>query len=354
MARPCVYLRHMANVALYRKYRPARFEDVRGQEQVTGVLSRALAAGSPSHAYLFAGSRGTGKTSVARIVARAIGTSGRDLYEIDAASNRGIDDVRMLREEVHTLPFESPYKVYIVDECHSLTKEAFNALLKTLEEPPPHVVFILATTEIGKLPETVISRCEVHTFKKPTQQLLSDMALSVAAQEGYALDPAAAGLVALLGDGSYRDMYGALQKLLGAASDRQVSAADAERILSVPSAALVGEVLAALAERDSARGLAAVGSAAESGADIELFLKLLIERVRAVLLLRYARDLTPALREAFSAEDFARIAAYAEDRGACINSAVLTELLAAYEATRHAYLPHLPLELALIKLLEQN
>ena len=147
----------MSSIALYRKYRPTSFKDVVGQPQVRRALEGALASGSMAHAYLFAGSRGTGKTSVARIFARAAGVGDSDLYEIDAASNRGIDDIRALREQVHTLPFGSPYKCYIIDECHSLTKDAYNALLKTLEEPPPHALFILATTELEKVPETTAS-----------------------------------------------------------------------------------------------------------------------------------------------------------------------------------------------------
>ena len=136
----------MTQVALYRKYRPQAFDQVVGQDQVVKTLHGAIAKGNISHAYLFAGTRGTGKTSIARIFAKEIGTHENDLYELDAASNRGIDEMRSLREAVNTLPFSSRYKVYIIDECHMLTKEAFNALLKTLEEPPSHVVFILATT----------------------------------------------------------------------------------------------------------------------------------------------------------------------------------------------------------------
>ncbi|HXK39597.1 MAG TPA: AAA family ATPase, partial [Candidatus Paceibacterota bacterium] len=150
--------------ALYRKYRPQSFDAVRGQDHIVAVLSSALEKGQVGHAYLFSGTRGTGKTSVARIFAKALGIGEQDTYELDAASNRGIDDVRALRDAVHVMPFGSPYKIYIIDEVHMLTKEAFNALLKTLEEPPAHVIFILATTEFEKLPETIVSRCEVHTF----------------------------------------------------------------------------------------------------------------------------------------------------------------------------------------------
>ena len=131
---------------LYRKYRPERFEDVLGQDHIVEVLRESIKNSSIAHAYLFSGGRGTGKTTLARIVAKEVGCTENDLYEIDAASNRGIDDIRELRDAVSTLPFESPYKVYIIDEVHMLTKEAFNALLKTLEEPPAHALFILATT----------------------------------------------------------------------------------------------------------------------------------------------------------------------------------------------------------------
>src|SRR3990167_9050549 len=156
---------------LYRAYRTQSFKEVRGQSQVVDVLAKAIKNNKPAHAYLFAGGRGTGKTSVARILARELGVSDKDLYEIDAASNTGVENIRELREGVNTVPFESPYKFYIIDEAHMLSKAAFNAFLKTLEEPPPHAIFVLATTEREKIPDTIQSRCETYAFKQPTREV---------------------------------------------------------------------------------------------------------------------------------------------------------------------------------------
>ena len=151
----------MHDLALYRKYRPKTFGEVLGQDHIVKVLESSVETNKVSHAYLFVGSRGTGKTSVARIFAKEIGVSENDLYEIDAASNRGIEDIRALRDGARVLPFDSKYKVYIIDEVHMLSKDAWGALLKTLEEPPKHVIFILATTEVHKVPSTIVSRCQI-------------------------------------------------------------------------------------------------------------------------------------------------------------------------------------------------
>src|SRR3989344_7095124 len=230
-------------MALYRKYRPQSFKEVLGQDHVVKVLEGALKQGNIAHAYLFAGSRGTGKTSVARILAKEAGCTDKDLYEIDAASNRGIDDIRELREGVNVLPFESRYKVYVIDEVHMLTKEAFNALLKTLEEPPPHVLFMLATTEIDKLPETIISRCKVFQFKKPGLDELRQVITTASKKEGRQLEPLATDLIALLGDGSYRDALGVLQKTFGVTADKKNLPALVWTILRAPPPHLTSPVI---------------------------------------------------------------------------------------------------------------
>ncbi|MDO8510007.1 MAG: DNA polymerase III subunit gamma/tau [bacterium] len=340
----------MLDIALYRKYRPQNFKQVLGQAHVTDVLAESVRQGSIAHAYLFAGSRGTGKTSVARILAKEIGTSDNDLFEIDAASNRGIDDVRALREAVNTMPFESKRKVYIIDEAHMLTKEAFNALLKTLEEPPKHVVFILATTELEKLPETIISRCQVFSFKKPSHRLLREMIQATAKAEGFTLEPAVADLIALLGDGSFRDAQGILQKVIGSSMNKKIELAEVERVTGAPSRTLVDEYVIALAENDFARGVKALRQASEKNTDFSVYAKLMLERVRAILLLKYAPAMEASIKEEVSDEEFILLAKLAHQSENKINSQTLLELLDASTRLRFSAIPELPLELALAKL----
>ncbi len=346
----------MSDTALYRKYRPADFSEVIGQDSVVKVLESSIAQGKIAHAYLFAGSRGTGKTSLARILARAIGTSPNDLYEIDAASNRGIDDIRLLRESVSTLPFESKFKVYIIDEVHMLTKEAFNALLKTLEEPPAHAVFILATTETDKLPETVVSRCQVFSFCKPSQQVLKDVVLKTAKKEGSELDPAAAELVAILGDGSFRDTLGTLQKVLGAAKGKKIALADVEEITAAPRHSLVSEIVSGIAARNLDLALGAVREAAKGAVDMRVFWKLILERLRFVLLLRVSKDkeIHSYIESNVSGEDWKALKELAAAENSGVTSGALLALLEAYELVGKAFIPELPLELALVKLLSEQ
>lgn len=338
-------------IALYRKYRPKTFLEVAGQEHIVSTLEKSLKNGKVFHAYLFSGSRGTGKTSIARIFAREAGCSDLDLYEIDAASNRGVDEIRAIREAVHTLPYESEYKVYIFDEAHMLTKEAWNALLKTLEEPPKHAIFILATTELEKVPETVVSRCQVFAFRRPSQKILHDLVLKLAKKEGYELEPSSADLIALLGDGSFRDTTGILQKVFSAASGKKISPEEVEKIAGAPRAASFEKLLHALEAGDAGACLTLIEETAQSGADMNVFSKLLIERVRAILLLRFAKDLEKEIRENHSGHDFQFLSSIAHKPTSKVNSAFLHELLLAYEASNRGMSPESSLELAILKIL---
>jgi len=335
---------------LYRKYRSKNFKEVLGQEPIVKALEGALSLGRISHAYLFAGSRGIGKTSVARILAREIGASQNDTYEIDAASHTGVDDIRELNDAVRTFPFESKYKVYIIDEVHMLSKSAFNALLKTLEEPPAHVVFILATTEIEKLPETVVSRCQVFQFKKPSQEILREMVLRIAKKEGFTLEPSSADLIALLGDGSFRDTQGILQKVITSSADKKISVKEVEAMTGAPQGTLVNAFIEAIDQKKPADGMKAVAKVVEQNGDMKVFLKLTLRKLRFVLLLRYAVDMEKGIKEELSPDDFALLKKIAEHKEGAVNSAALLELLTAYDNLSFYVIPELPLELALIKL----
>jgi len=350
----------MAHQSLYRTHRPATFADVVGQEQVTKPLEEAAKTKKIGHAYLFAGTRGLGKTSVARIFASEIGCTGNDLYEIDAASNNSVEDIRALIEGVYTLPFESPYKVYILDEVHMLSKSAWNAFLKTLEEPPSHAVFILATTELEKVPETVQSRCQVFEFKKPTRAVLARMVANVANKEGYTLAPDAAELIAMLGDGSYRDALSVLQKVFAASADlpaqagKKLTRAEVETATGAPRQEQVHALIHALAEGERSKALVAIENAAQSSADMKLFLELVLEALRATLLIRYAPELRASLQSELGADEFSALEKFAKPNVGLPKSHITHQTLLAFlnaaDRIRYAPIPALPLELAVLEL----
>lgn len=339
------------SLALYRKYRPQSFDEIQGDTQVVEVLKSAIKNGKLAHAYLFAGSRGTGKTTMARLFARALGTSDKDIYEIDAASNRQVEDARGLREGVATLPFDSKYKFYILDEVHMLTKEAFNTLLKTLEEPPEHAMFVLATTEQDRVPDTIQSRCQIFQFKKPGHEALKSLALDVAKKEGAKLEPAGAELIALMAEGSFRDALGILQKVLTVSADATLTEEEVARVVGAPSSATVNAFLQALAHKELGKAIEGFHRALSSGAEAKVFALLAIAKVRGVLLLRFAPELKKDLGEQFGGDDLAFLAGLSGKEGAAVNAGLLAELLTALIEMNRAPLPQIPLELALYRAL---
>jgi DNA polymerase-3 subunit gamma/tau len=344
----------MSELSLYRKYRPQEFDEVLGQEHIVRALKSAIKEEKISHAYLFSGGRGTGKTSVARIFAKAIGTSNNDLYEMDAASNRGIDEVRALKEAVLTLPFESKYKVYIVDETHMMTKEAFNALLKTLEEPPSHVIFILATTEPDRLPETILSRCQHFMFKKPNHAILRQMVEKVAKKEGFEIEKEALDLVVVLGDGSFRDAHGVLQKAISLAKKNKITEEDVVSISGAPKKSLVQDFILALGALEVSKALSIINDVEEGNFDFKVFLNLVIEKVRQIMLLRFSPQLVETKKQEFSDEDFKFIQNLSGKGGENITSKTLSRLLVAQGESARSDMPAIPLEIAVIETGEQN
>ena len=340
----------MKDQVLYRKYRPEDWKEVVGQEHVVEVLTNSIENNSFAHAYLFTGSRGTGKTSVARIFAKALGTNPEDIIEIDAASNRGIDDIRALREAVRAFPFSSAFKVYIIDEVHMLTKESFNALLKTLEEPPAHVIFILATTELDKVPETILSRCQTFSFRKPTEKILTKLVEDIAKREKVMLDKKAAALIAFLGDGSFRDTYGLLQKSISASVDRSINRELVERVTGAPSLKVIYGLYDALIAKNIEKAYKELARAAEHHTDMMLLAQLLLNTMRMSLMYRYA----PSMREQIEAdhnEQYVEIIKRGAVEGAeAITSLSVLSLLTAVERIAYAAVPVLPLELAFLEM----
>ena len=369
-------------LALYRKYRPQRFADIVGQEHVVGVLQRALSEHRVSHAYLFSGPRGTGKTTIARLLARAANCANivnrseetadvklrirsaaslpcnacdsckelqsgmtLDLMEIDAASSRGIDEMRALREGVQIMPLRAAYRTYVIDEVHMLTKEAFNALLKTLEEPPGHVMFILATTELEKVPDTIISRCQHFRFLPLSETQIRGALKDVLAKEQRKADNEALGLLAFFAAGSLRDGYVLLEQTLYAGSGT-MTGADVRRLFGAPPAFRAQEALKGLVKGESESALSAIHTAGEEGTDPRLFLNILLRDSRTLL----RAKLAPSIKEKLYAEHSESERAFLEALGA--DSAperiqtVLVTLLDAYDAQQALHHPALALELA--------
>ena len=355
------------SISLYRRHRPQSFSEVVGQQHVVRTLSNAIERDRVHHAYLFVGSRGTGKTSMAKILARSLncvngptlepcgecesctmiaaGTS-LDVIEMDAASNRSVDDVRDLRERVGYAPAEGSWKVYILDEAHMLTKEAWNAFLKTLEEPPPNTVFVLATTEPQKVMATIVDRCQRFDFQRPSLDQIAEVIRRVADAEGIEVEEGAVALTARSASGSFRDALGTLDQLVAFGGDR-VATDDVVVVLGAADAELLFAATDALAAGDSAAALGVVDRLSKSGRDPGHFARDLIAHLRQLLVART----TGAVPESFTVT-VAQPDRLAEQAGAVGDAKLMSAidaLSAAVAGMREGDDPRLSLEVALLK-----
>ncbi|MBN1680902.1 MAG: DNA polymerase III subunit gamma/tau [Anaerolineae bacterium] len=351
--------------ALYLKWRPQAFEEVIGQEHITRTLRNALRQGRIRHAYLFSGPRGTGKTSTARLLAKAVNCThtdpdhrpcntcdhclavneGRflDLIEIDAASHTGVDDVRDLRDKIAFTPSEGQFKVYIIDEVHRFSGAAFDALLKTLEEPPEHAIFVLATTEFAKVPATIKSRCLIFEFRRVALAEVVDLLALIAADENVTIDAPALELIARQGTGSVRDSISLLDQLI-ADPDEHISLEQAERILGTASGQHVIELTDALIKANAAWGLDVINTTIDSGADPRQLGRQMIEHLRMILLAKMGGD------DLIDATEQRRVIIH--EQASALGRQTLMNAIRAFNGAvqewRGGWQPQLPLELAFL------
>lgn len=359
----------MSSKTLYRKYRPKNLSEVIGQKHIIQTLSNAIKNNRLGHAYIFTGPRGTGKTSVARILAKTINcenlkdsvtcekcpacqsiAAGRslDIIEIDAASNTGVDNIRELRETVALPPSALKYKVYIIDEAHMLSAGAFNALLKTLEEPPKHVVFILATTEIHKVPETILSRCQRFDFARfPIQNIIEKLTF-IAQSEKIKIDQESLEMIAIAAEGGMRDAESLLEQVI-ALEDKNITAREVEEILGTTDRSFAYQLAELIIAEDSRGAIEKVNFLLNEGYDLKVFNKSFINYLRQLMLVKINPELKSAFAYEMTKEDLAKIIEQAKKISLEKILAALHLFSDAQEKISASILPQLPLEIAVIK-----
>ncbi len=366
----------MTNLAIYRKYRPGSFEDLLGQEAIVHILKEAARQDKLAHAYLFAGPRGTGKTTTARLIAKIANCEKRnkdekfktkgepcnecatcqaidlgqslDVIEIDAASNRGIDEIRNLKESVRVSPSSGRYKIFIVDEAHMLTKDAWNALLKTLEEPPAYVIIILATTEIEKVPLTISSRTQKFHFKRATQDQIIRKLKKIVSEEKIQIDREAMDLVASSAEGSFRDAESLLDQLISFGGDKNITLAEVENMIGKVGFDKLSDFAETVLKGETDRALKALSEIEDGGFNLVQFAKDLIQYIRRVAVLKTSPEMESAFKDELMEEHLKKMISHTKIFQTK-HLELLKALINAYGQMRYSQFPIIPLEVALIE-----
>jgi len=343
----------MRNLVLYRKYRPQSWDEVIGQEHVVRTLTNALKLNRVSHAYLFSGPRGTGKTTIARLLAKSVGCADLDLIEIDAASNRGIDEIRELRDGIKFAPTAGKYKVFIIDEVHQLTKEAFNALLKTLEEPPAHAIFILATTEAHKVPGTILSRVQQFAFRRLTIAEIIRKLQKIVEAEKIKIDENAVRLIAAYAGGSYRDAESMLEQLR-VWNDKIIMKEDIEELLGAVDFEKVKAMTDYLNNAGAKEAIDYVGSLTEGGTDLEMFAKALINHLRKIMLVKVDSSLASLMAQELTPEQMEIVKKQADAFSLNDIAQAIRIFTVAQNDIKRSPIPSLPIELAVVEIINNK
>jgi len=364
----------MANLVLYRKYRPQTFGEVIGQEHVVQTLTNSIKGNNISHAYLFSGPRGSGKTTIARLFAKAIncenrkegqfepcdkcsscleimGAKSMDLIEIDAASHRGVDDIRELREGIKFAPVKSKYKIFIIDECHQLSKDAANALLKTLEEPPAHAVFLLATTESHKMIPTILSRCQKFDFKRLQVPEIIKKLEFIAKKENVKFDDSALSLIALNSRGSFRDAESLLDECLSFSGEKGlIKTEDIKELLGIVEVGEISKFVDCLISKNTKDAIVFLNSITDNGVDLQEFTKTLVFYLRQQLLLKINPNFLNLQNSGLLGQELEKMKAQTVDLTQKDLQNMLEFFIDAENKIKYSVIAQLPLELAVLNI----